>query len=168
MRFSRTGTFLEDKIKNPARLKCILEKLKAAGKSIVFTNGCFDLIHYGHVKYLEEAKKKGDILVVALNSDSSIRKIKGKNRPLVNQKDRLRVVAALQSVDFVTLFHEDTPYKIIKRLSPDVLIKGADWKIKDIVGRDIVLARGGRVSTIKLTARRSTSNLINQIVKKFS
>ncbi len=158
---------LEKKIQNLRKLKNLILCLKAQRKKIVFTNGCFDLLHYGHVKYLQDAKKKGDILVVGINSDISVKRIKGKPRPVVNEKDRLRLVAALESVDYIVLFKEDTPLKIIKFIKPDVLIKGADWNKNNIVGRDFVLSYGGRVSTIKFVKGYSTTNLIKKIAKRF-
>jgi len=157
---------LEKKAQNLNKLKKIISCLKARRKRIVFTNGCFDLLHYGHIKYLEDAKKKGDILVVGINSDASVKRIKGKMRPLVNEKDRLRQVAALESVDYVLLFKEDTPLKLIKVLTPDVLVKGADWDKNNIVGRDFVLSHGGCVCTIKFVKGYSTSNLIKKIAKQ--
>lgn len=157
---------INSKIKNPARLKKIIARLKNQGKSIVFTNGCFDLLHYGHVKYLERAKAKGDILVVAVNSDASVRRIKGGRRPITNEKDRLRIIAALESVDYAVLFKEDTPFQTIKLLKPDIIVKGADWDEDDIVGRDFVLCYGGKVATVKLVKGHSTTNLINKIAKK--
>ena len=156
---------LQSKIKNAPELKKKLLRLKAQGKTIVFTNGCFDLLHYGHVKYLEEAKGKGDYLVVAINSDASIRKIKGKRRPIVAEKDRLRIIAALESVDYVLLFNAETPLKIIKSLKPDILIKGRDWNKNNIIGSDNVLSCGGKVLTIKLAKGRSTTNLIRKIAQ---
>ena len=156
---------LEKKIKNLNQLKRITSRLKSQGKTIVFTNGCFDLLHYGHVKYLQEAKQKGDILVVAINSDASVRKIKGKKRPLVSENDRLRIIAALESVDYAILFKENTPLEIIKSLRPDILVKGADWNKNNIAGNDIVLTYGGKVDTIDLIKGRSTTNLIKKIVK---
>ncbi len=167
MRTGRTGAVLSAKVKKLPELEKIIQRLQKSGKRIVFTNGCFDILHYGHVKYLEDAKKKGDILIVAINSDASIRKIKGDRRPLVPQEDRSRTIAALQSVDFVTVFGEDTPLKTIRALCPDVLIKGADWKNKDIVGADIVRKKGGTVSTIKLEKGRSTTNLIHKIIERY-
>jgi D-beta-D-heptose 7-phosphate kinase/D-beta-D-heptose 1-phosphate adenosyltransferase len=155
------------KVKNLAQLKRIISRLKITGKKIVFTNGCFDILHYGHAKYLEEAKRKGDILVVAVNSDSSVRKIKGNKRPLVNERCRLNLIAALESVDYVTLFNESTPLKVIKELKPDVLVKGADWNRNDIVGRDFVKGYGARVSTVRLVKGLSTTNLIRKITKAF-
>lgn len=158
---------LEKKIQDLRKLKKLISYFKARRKKIVFTNGCFDLLHYGHVKYLQDAKKKGDILVVGINSDASVKRIKEKKRPIVNERDRLRLVASLESVDYVVLFREDTPLKIIKFIKPDVLVKGADWSKNNIVGRDIILSYGGRVSTIKLVRGYSTSNLIKKIAKRF-
>ena len=158
---------IEKKIQDLRRLKKLISILKTRRKKIVFTNGCFDLLHYGHIKYLQDAKKKGDILVVGINSDSSVKRIKEEKRPVVNEKDRLRLVAALESVDYVVLFKEDTPLKIIKFIKPDVLVKGADWDKNNIVGRDIILSYGGRVSTIKFVKGYSTSNLIKKIAKRF-
>jgi len=158
---------LKDKVKSLAALKRIICGLKKSGKKVVFTNGCFDLLHFGHAKYLEEAKRKGDVLVVAVNSDSSTRRIKGKRRPIVDEKNRLLMMAALESVDYVTKFNEDTPLNVIKALKPDVLVKGADWGKGNIVGRDFVVRYGGRVSTVKLVRGLSTTNLIHKIAKKF-
>lgn len=155
------------KIKNLSELKKIVLKLMAQGKKIVFTNGCFDLLHYGHIKYLEEAKRKGDILIVAINSDASVRRIKGEKRPIINQRERQSLIAALESVDFVVLFNAQTPLEVIKELKPDILVKGADWDKKQIVGSDIVLSYGGRVSTAKLIKGHSTTKLIKKIVKAF-
>lgn len=167
MRTGGTGAVLSAKIKKLASLKKIIPRLQKSGKRIVFTNGCFDILHYGHVKYLEDAKKKGDILIVAINSDASIRRIKGPKRPLVSQADRSRVIAALESVDFVTIFAEETPLRTIRALCPDVLIKGADWKNKDIVGAGFIREKGGTVSTIKLEKGRSTTNIIRTIIEKY-
>jgi len=158
---------LKDKIKSQDSLKKIIAGLQKKGKKIVFTNGCFDIMHYGHAKYLEDAKKHGDILVVAVNSDASVKKIKGKNRPIVNEKDRLSLIAALESVDYTCKFSEDTPLKLIQLLKPDVLIKGADWNKNNIVGADFVKSLGGKVCTIELAAGRSTTNLIKKIAKIF-
>ncbi len=158
---------LENKIQNLRKLKKLLSSLRARRKKIVFTNGCFDLLHYGHVKYLQDARKKGDILVVGINSDASVRRIKGDKRPVVHEKDRLRLVAALESVDYAVLFYEDTPFKIIKFIKPDVLVKGADWNKDAIVGGNFVLSRSGKVSTIKFIKGYSTSNLIKEIGKRF-
>jgi D-beta-D-heptose 7-phosphate kinase/D-beta-D-heptose 1-phosphate adenosyltransferase len=166
MRTRRGSPFLKGKIKNTVQLKRIVLKLKSQGKKIVFTNGCFDLLHYGHVKYLQEAKKKGDILVVAVNSDASVKRIKGDNRPIVNQQNRAKVLAGLESVDYVVIFKEDTPFKIIKILKPNILVKGSDWHKDNIVGRGIVSSYGGNVSTVKLVKGSSTTALIKKIAQK--
>ena len=156
------------KIISTTSLKLKIKRLKQDGKRIVFTNGCFDILHYGHTKYLQDAKSKGDYLVVAVNSDASIRKIKDKNRPVIKQSDRLKVIAALGCVDFVVLFNEDNPLKLIKALKPDVLIKGSDWSKKRIVGADFVESYGGKVETINLVKGRSTSAIIEKIVRDFA
>ncbi len=156
---------LVSKIKNPTELKRIILGLRRRGKRIVFTNGCFDLLHLGHVIYLEDAKRKGDILVVGVNRDASVRRLKGKNRPLVKDSDRACVIAGLQSVDFVCLFGEDTPLSLIKLVRPDILVKGADWKNKEIVGKAFVNSYGGKALTIKFIKGRSTTGLIKKIAK---
>ncbi len=153
---------IDSKIKNITQLKKIIDRLKSQGKKIVFTNGCFDLLHYGHVKYLQDAKKKGDVLVVGVNSDSSVRKIKGNRRPLINEAYRAGLIAALESVDFVVIFKEETPFRVIKTLKPDILVKGADWAQRDIVGRDFILKGGGKVYTVKLVKGLSTTDLIKR------
>ena len=158
---------MEKKIKNLTQLKRIVSSLKAKGKRVVFTNGCFDLLHYGHVKYLQDARSRGNVLVVAVNSDASVRKIKGRKRPVIGQNDRLRIIAALESVDYVILFKEETPLKLIKALKPDILVKGADWNKKHIVGRGTVLSHGGRVCNIKFVKGRSSTSLIKKIAKSF-
>jgi len=167
MRTYRTGTVSRAKVKSLAALKRIIASLKKRGKKVVFTNGCFDLLHFGHARYLEDAKKRGDILVVAVNSDSSVRKIKGSDRPIINEKFRSGLIAALASVDYVVLFSEETPLKVIKALKPDVLVKGADWNKADIVGSGLVLSYAGKVATIRLIKGLSTTNLINKIASKF-
>ncbi len=146
-------------------LSAILRKHQADGKKIVFTNGVFDILHKGHVDYLNRAKELGDILVVGINSDSSARRIKGKKRPIVPQSDRASVISSLKSVDYVCIFDEDTPYETIKLLQPDFLAKGADWKIEDVIGRDIVEARGGKVVTIEYLDGKSTTNIIKKILE---
>lgn len=142
--------------------------MKKQGKQIVFTNGCFDILHAGHVEYLQKAKAKGNILVVAINSDASVKRIKGNRRPIIQQADRARILAGLSSVDYVTIFNQDTPLETIKALRPDMLIKGADWKINKIVGADFLNGYGGKTAVIKLTAGRSTTNIINEIIKKYA
>ena len=143
-------------------------KLHQEGKRVVFTNGVFDILHRGHVEYLNRAGELGDYLIVAVNSDSSVRRIKGEKRPVVSEADRAFVVSNLKCVDFVCVFEEDTPYEVIKSIQPDVLVKGADWKIENVVGRDIVEARGGRVVTIEYVMGRSTTNIINKILSESS
>ena len=155
------------KIKKLTSLKRITAALKNKGKKVVFTNGCFDILHYGHVMYLEKAKRSGDCLIVGINSDLSVKKIKGPNRPIVNEFDRARVLAGLQSVDFVVIFNEETPLKLIQALKPDVLIKGYDWKNKGIVGSDFVKSYGGKVVTVKLAKGRSTTGIIKEIAKTY-
>ena len=157
---------IRDKIKGLKQLKIIISVLRSQGKSIVFTNGCFDILHFGHAKYLESAKSKGDILVVGVNSDSSIKRIKGDKRPIVSEKNRLNLIAALESVDYAIIFKEDTPLNLIKQIKPNILVKGSDWSKKDIVGKDFVSSYGGRALTIKLVKKFSTTSLINKIAKK--
>ncbi len=157
-----------EKIKKLNQLSQIIKKLKAKKKKIVFTNGCFDILHFGHVKYLEQAKQKGDILVVGLNSDSSVKKLKGANRPIFNQPARAEVLSALKSVDYVTIFNDLTPLKVIKALKPDILVKGGDWKTDRIVGKDFVELCGGEVVTIPFIKGYSTRSTIETILKKYS
>ncbi len=132
-------------------------------KQIVFTNGCFDLLHVGHIRYLKEAKKQGDILIVGVNTDASVKRIKGPQRPIQIEQDRAEILAALECVDFVTLFDEDTPLNLIKELKPQVLVKGGDWKPEQIVGSDVVLAAGGKVLSLNFVDGRSTTNIIKLI-----
>ncbi|HDT15226.1 MAG TPA: D-glycero-beta-D-manno-heptose 1-phosphate adenylyltransferase, partial [Firmicutes bacterium] len=146
-------------------LKKKIKQFKRAGKKIVFTNGCYDIIHVGHIRLLKKAAAMGDVLVVALNSDSSVRKIKGPSRPLTPQKERAELLASFYFVDAVTVFYEENPYNIIKEIKPDVLVKGGDWEIKDIIGADIVRAGGGRVRSIKYEKGKSTTNIIKKIMK---
>ncbi len=138
------------------------ELRRRRGRRVVFTNGCFDLLHVGHVRYLRAAKALGDVLVVALNSDASVRRLKGPERPLVPLRDRAEVMAALEMVDFVTSFTEATPLRIIRELEPDVLVKGGDWKVEDIVGAEDVLAAGGEVHSLPFARGRSTTRLIER------
>jgi D-beta-D-heptose 7-phosphate kinase/D-beta-D-heptose 1-phosphate adenosyltransferase len=141
--------------------------LERAGKTVVFTNGTFDILHRGHVEYLQAARAMGDVLIVGLNTDASIRRIKGKGRPINPNRDRAAVLAALGCVDFVCFFGQNTPQRLIARLVPDVLVKGADWKAGNIVGKDIVEAHGGTVRRIRLTAGRSTTNVIRRVLRRF-
>jgi rfaE bifunctional protein nucleotidyltransferase chain/domain len=149
-------------------LKAIRSKLKASGKKVVFTNGVFDLIHAGHVDYLVKAKSLGDILVIGLNSDESVKRIKGDKRPLLKQEERAFVLSNLKPVDFVIFFTEDTPEKLISELLPDILVKGADWSIDKIVGKDIIEKNGGEVKTIEFVNDQSTSKIIDLIIKRYS
>jgi len=158
---------LESKIKNLNQLKKIVDRLKKSRKRIVFTNGCFDILHYGHVKCLEAAKEYGDYLIVAVNSDISVKRLKGNTRPVFPSFARARTIAALESVDFVTIFKEDTPLNLIKKIKPDILVKGADWESKDIVGKDVLASYGAKVITIPLVKNFSTTGLIKTIEKRF-
>ncbi|NVM57438.1 MAG: D-glycero-beta-D-manno-heptose 1-phosphate adenylyltransferase [Desulfobacterales bacterium] len=152
------------KIVERKALKEKLLALKMAGKRIVFTNGCFDLLHIGHVRYLKAARAEGDVLVVGLNSDRSVRRIKGPGRPVVPENERAEVLTSLACVDFVTLFDEPDPLVTIRSLMPDVLVKGADWQEDAIVGRDVVEAKGGRVVRIPLAQGASTTGIIEKIL----
>jgi len=153
------------KIRALRALTPIVRRLKQRGKKIVFANGCFDLLHVGHVTLLEHAKRLGDILIVALNSDASVRGLKGPSRPMVPQAERARVMAALACVDFVTIFNEPTPLRVIESLVPDILVKGSDWGEGNIVGRDVVERAGGRVVRVKLVEGHSTTTLIERILR---
>lgn len=148
-------------------IKSIREKLKQENKKVVFTNGCFDLIHSGHVDYLVKAKEMGDVLILALNTDESIRRIKGDKRPILKQDERAFIVSNLKPVDYVTFFNEDTPANIIDELIPDILVKGADWAIDKIVGRETVESNGGEVKTIRFVNDQSTSNIIKIIKERY-
>jgi len=154
-------------VKTRSEIVEIRNKLKKEKKKVVFTNGCFDLIHSGHVDYLTRAKKLGDILIVGINSDSSVRRIKGEKRPITPEKERSIIILNLKPVDFVTLFEEDTPAELIKELKPDVLVKGSDWQINEIVGRDVVEKSGGIVKTIDFVTDQSTSKIIDSILKRY-
>jgi D-glycero-beta-D-manno-heptose 1-phosphate adenylyltransferase len=146
-----------------AALIQIRKKLKREEKKVVFTNGCFDIVHRGHVEYLTKAKALGDVLFVGMNTDASVRRLKGPTRPIVCQDDRALVLAAFRVVDYVCLFDEDTPYELLKAIVPDVLVKGSDWSIDSIVGKDIVEAAGGTVQTIDVVPNRSTTDIIKKI-----
>jgi D-beta-D-heptose 7-phosphate kinase/D-beta-D-heptose 1-phosphate adenosyltransferase len=154
-------------IKSRKEIKEIRDKLKKESKKVVFTNGCFDLIHAGHVDYLVKAKEMGDVLILALNTDASIKRIKGGKRPILLQDERAFITSNLKPVDFVTFFDEDTPAEIINELIPDILVKGADWSIDKIVGREVVEANGGEVKTIKFVNDQSTSKIIQSIISKY-
>lgn len=140
----------------------LANRLKKNRKKVVFTNGCFDILHAGHVQYLERAKKFGDVLILGLNSDISTRRLKGAGRPINTQKDRATVLAGLACVDYITIFNEDTPARLIQSISPDVLVKGSDWKISLISGANHVLSRGGKVKRIRLLKGRSTTAILKK------
>ncbi len=153
-----------DKLISLEQIKQIIPKLKALNKKIVFTNGCFDIIHAGHVSYLKKAKQLGDILIVGLNSDKSIRLIKGEKRPINNQDDRACVLSAFYFVDYIVVFDQDTPYELIKAIQPDILVKGADWQGKHIVGQDLVEKSNGKVVLIDYLKNKSTTAVIDKIL----
>ena len=146
-------------------IKNIAEKAKKENKKIVFTNGCFDIIHSGHCFYLTEAKKLGDILIVGLNTDASVKRLKGETRPVNNEDDRAIVLSCLKPVDYVVLFDEDTPFNLIRNIIPNVLVKGGDYTIENIVGADIVLENGGEVKVIPFLEGKSTTKIIEKISK---
>lgn len=158
---------MKQKIKTRKELLRIIKDLKAKGKRIVFTNGCFDLLHIGHVRYLEKAKGLGDVLFVGVNSDSSIRKLKGPKRPILSEEERAEILSGLGCVDYVTLFDEIDPLKLITSLQPDVLVKGGDWTKEQTVGKEVVERSGGEVVIIPFVKGASTSNLIETILKKY-
>ncbi len=149
-------------------MKAIATRLRAQGKKIVFTNGCFDILHVGHVRYLRKAKSLGDILVVGLNTDRSVKKIKGEKRPIVPERERAEVLSALEFVDYIVFFDEPDPLRLIEALRPDRLVKGADWAKSKIVGRETVERYGGRVVRIPLVPGASSSGVIEKIVKIYS
>lgn len=155
------------KIVAAEKLVSKLEEGRLAGKKIVFTNGCFDILHVGHVRYLAAARSEGDLLVVGLNSDISVRSIKGDRRPLVNQDQRAEVLASLVWVDYVVVFDEPDPLRLIQTLKPDVLVKGADWGEENIIGAEFVKAMGGKIIRAELVPEASTTRIIERIVKRF-
>lgn len=149
---------IEQKIvRSDQRLNEIVKALSGKEKKVVFTNGCFDILHKGHVQYLAQAADLGNVFFIGLNSDESVKRIKGPNRPIQDEDSRAYTIAALSFVDFVVFFNENTPYELIKKVRPDILVKGADYKAEDIVGYDIVMAKGGRVETIDFVPGYSTS-----------
>lgn len=148
-------------------LVTLREQFRRNNKKVVFTNGCFDIIHRGHVEYLVKAKALGDILIVGINTDRSVQKVKGENRPIISQDDRVFIVSNLIPVDYVCLFEQETPLELISALVPDVLIKGADWGIGDVVGKDVVEQAGGCVATIDYVPNRSTTGIIEEILSRF-
>lgn len=155
---------IESKIICEKDLSNIIIKWREENQKIVFTNGCFDLLHLGHVDYLAKAKDLGDRLIIGVNTDSSVKRLKGEKRPLQDENSRLHILAALHSVDAVVLFDQDTPYELIKKIQPDILVKGADYKIENIVGYDIVTSRGGSVKTIEFIEGYSTTKIEQRIL----
>jgi len=158
----------ESKVKNRDVLPAIIEAEKARGKRIVFTNGCFDLLHAGHVKYLQKARRLGDILVLGLNSDASVRRLKGPKRPLIDQEERAHILAALDCIDYVVIFDEDTPLELITALKPHILAKGGDYTADGVVGKDVVEAYGGRVELVAFVDGKSTTNIIERVLERYS
>jgi len=158
---------MRQKIKVKKELFKIIKDLKAKGKRVVFTNGCFDLLHIGHVRYLEKAKALGDVLVVGVNSDSSVQKLKGSRRPILPEQERAEILSGLGCIDYVALFDEINPLKLITSLKPNVLVKGGDWTKEQTVGKEVVERSGGEVVILPFVKGASTSNLIETILKKY-
>lgn len=159
---------MKRKLLGPEEAHEQIRNWKSAGKKVVFSNGCFDILHAGHVHYLAAARKLGDVLVIGLNSDVSVRRLKGELRPICNELDRAAILCALEAVDAVTLFDEDTPEALIGLLLPDILVKGADWPIERIAGARAVLESGGSVQTLPLLEERSTSGIIETILQRYA
>ncbi len=159
---------IKSKILNRTEAAQTVQQWQRENAKVVFTNGCFDLVHRGHVEYLNKASEKGDKLVLGLNSDASVKRLKGENRPIVDEDSRAVLLAAFQFIDLVVLFDEDTPYDLIKALQPDVLVKGADYKAEDIVGYDIVTQKGGSVETITFVEGFSTTNIVEKITAEIT
>ena len=159
---------IQKKIHTRTSIQMQVQTWRAAGKTITFTNGCFDLLHYGHIHYLAQAADLADCLVVGVNSDASVQRLKGQHRPIKDEKNRTHILAALAFVDTVILFEEDTPYNLIDLVQPDFLVKGGDWQPAQIVGSDIVLARGGEVLSLPFIEGYSTTNLERRIVELMS
>jgi D-beta-D-heptose 7-phosphate kinase/D-beta-D-heptose 1-phosphate adenosyltransferase len=158
---------MSTKTKSLDQLVRIRRKLKRQGKTVVFTNGCFDVLHRGHVYCLNKARSLGDVLIVGLNSDSSVRKLKGEKRPILPQADRAEILAALEMVDYVLIFKEETPQKVISALVPDILVKGGDYGKSEIVGSDVVESGGGRVVRVKTLPGKSTRNIVKKIASRY-
>ena len=157
----------DSKIKNLDVLTHVIARERSRGKRVVFTNGCFDLLHVGHVKYLQKARELGDLLVVGLNTDASVRRLKGEKRPLIEETERAHILAALDCIDYVVLFDEDTPLRVIEALAPAILVKGGDYNVDQVVGREVVEAHGGRVELIQFVDGRSTSRIIEKILASY-
>ncbi len=157
-----------DSVMPAQRLASLLESFQKSGKKIVFTNGCFDLLHPGHISYLAAARALGDLLVIGVNSDASVRRLKGEKRPIMPEEARSQLLAALASVDYVTIFAEDDPYQLINLLQPDILVKGGDWDTGAIVGRDLVEARGGKVYSLPFVDEYSTTSIVEEIIRRYT
>jgi len=157
---------MQSKLNSNSQIQALTRRLRRRGKRIVFTNGCFDILHAGHVCYLNKARQLGDFLVVGLNSDKSVKQIKGRSRPINSQKARSQVLCALSSVDAVVIFNEDTPLKLIKVVRPHVLVKGGDWSLRTIAGYSEVKLWGGSVRQIKFVKGYSTTKLIKRLGKR--
>lgn len=155
-------------IKNRQEIISLRRNFKKENKKVVFTNGVFDILHSGHIDYLIKSKSLGDILIVGINSDSSVHRIKGEKRPIISERERAFIISSLKPVDYVTLFDEDTPQILIEDIIPDILVKGADWALDKIVGKDIVEKNGGRVQTIEFINNQSTSQIIKLILDRYS
>lgn len=158
---------MKSKFKTIHELKETIEAIRKTGGKVVFTNGCFDILHVGHVRYLKDARALGDYLIIALNSDSSVRRLKGNKRPIVSEAERAEVLASLEAVDFVTIFDEPDPYNVIKELKPDFLVKGGDWGEGEIIGSDIVKNNGGEVLRIPFVEGSSSSNIVETIIERY-
>ena len=156
-----------EKFLEPTNLAAVLQNLKNQGKKVVFTNGVFDLLHLGHVTYLQKAREQGDLLVVGLNSDASVKRIKGPLKPLLPLAERVEMLAALSCVDYVTFFEEDDPFNVVKTIKPDILVKGGDWAVDKIIGGDLVQSWGGKVMNIPVVEGRSTTNLIQMVTERY-
>ena len=159
----KTLTTIKNKLLSREALETKLAEWRSAGETIVFTNGCFDILHRGHVEYLAQAADLGDKLIIGLNTDASVKRLKGESRPVNDEKSRALLLSALQFVDAVVFFDEDTPYELIKQVQPDILVKGNDYKPEEIVGYDIVTAKSGKVLTINLVEGFSTTNIIKRL-----
>jgi len=158
---------MKDKIKKREELLRIIKDLKAKGKRIIFTNGCFDLLHVGHIRYLEEAKTLGDILIVGVNSDASVEKLKGPKRPVLPVEERTEILSGLGCVDYITIFDELDPLALITSLQPNVLVKGGDWTKEQTIGKEVVERSGGEVVIIPFVQGASTSSIIETILKRY-
>ncbi len=158
---------MREKIKGRETLLRIVEELKVMGKKIIFTNGCFDLLHVGHIRYLEKARSLGDVLIVGVNSDQSVKILKGPKRPIISEEDRAEILSALECVDYITIFNEPTPLELISSLKPNVLVKGGDWTKETTVGKEVVENLGGEVIILPLENGASTSKIIETIMQRY-